>query len=79
MESRKRVLMNLFTGQNRDTDIEHRLVDTVGERVSEVPQSCPALCNPMDGSLPGSSLYGILQARVLEWVAKRRGGDKLGE
>ena len=34
----------------------------------EVTQSCPTLCNPMDNSLPGSSLHGILQARVLEWV-----------
>ena len=30
---------------------------------------CPALCNPMDSSLPGSSVYGICQARILEWVA----------
>ena len=36
---------------------------------SEVAQSCPTLCDPMDCSLPGSSVYGILQARVLEWVA----------
>ena len=32
-------------------------------------QSCLTLCNPMDCSLPGSSVYGILQARTLEWVA----------
>ena len=32
-------------------------------------QSCPTLCDPMDYSLPGSSVHGILQARVLEWVA----------
>ena len=32
-------------------------------------QSCPTLCNPIDGSLPGSSVPGILQARTLEWVA----------
>ena len=36
---------------------------------SEVAQSCPTLCDPMDSSLSGSSLHGILQARVLEWVA----------
>ena len=36
---------------------------------SEVAQSCPTLCDPMDCSLPGSSLHGILQARVQEWVA----------
>ena len=36
---------------------------------SEVPQSCPTFCDPMDGSLPGSSIHGIFQARALEWVA----------
>ena len=39
------------------------------ESESEVPQSCPTLFDPMDCSLLGSSLHGILQARVLEWVA----------
>ena len=34
-----------------------------------VAQSCPTLCNPMDCISPGSSVHGILQARVLEWVA----------
>ena len=32
-------------------------------------QSCPTLCNPIDGSPPGSTIPGILQARILEWVA----------
>ena len=32
-------------------------------------QSCPTLCDPMDCSLPGSPVHGILQARILEWVA----------
>ena len=36
---------------------------------SEVAQSCPTLCDPMDCSPPGSSIHGILQARILEWVA----------
>ena len=36
---------------------------------SEVAQSCPTLSNPMDWSLPGSSIHGIFQARVLEWDA----------
>ena len=38
---------------------------------SEVTQSCPTLHDPMDSSLPGSSIHGIFQARVLEWVAIR--------
>ena len=36
---------------------------------SEVAQSCPTLSDPMDCSLPGSSIHGIFQARVLEWDA----------
>ena len=36
---------------------------------SEVAQWCPTLHNPMDCSLPGSSIHGIFQARVLKWVA----------
>ena len=36
---------------------------------SEVAQSCLTLCDPVDYSLPGSSVHGIFQARVLEWVA----------
>ena len=34
-----------------------------------VTQSCPTLCDPTDYRLPGSSVHGILQARILEWVA----------
>ena len=34
-----------------------------------VTQWCPTLCDPMDCSPPGSSVHGILQARILEWVA----------
>ena len=37
--------------------------------MSEAAQSCPTLCDPMDCSIPGSSVHGIFQARVLEWVA----------
>ena len=32
-------------------------------------QSCPTVCDPMDYSPPGSSVHGVLQARILEWVA----------
>ena len=43
-------------------------------------QACPTLCDPMDCSLPGSSVYGILQVRILEWVAMpfSRGFFRLG-
>ena len=50
--------------------LEEKLMTNLeSESESEVPQSCPTLCDPMDYSLPGSSVHGILQARVLEWVA----------
>ena len=39
------------------------------KKKSLVAQSCLTLCNPKDCSLPGSSVHGILQARILEWVA----------
>ena len=41
---------------------------SISNSESEVAQSCPTLCDPVDCSLPGSSVHGILQARVLEWV-----------
>ena len=43
--------------------------------MSEVAQSCPTLCNPGDCNLPGFSVHGIFQARVLEWVAMPFPGD----
>ena len=45
----------------------HILTNTESE--SEVAQSCLTLCDPVDCSLWGSSVHGILQARILEWVA----------
>ena len=39
------------------------------ESESEVTQSCPTLCDPIDCSLPSSSVHGILQARIVDWVA----------
>jgi len=45
---------------------------------SEVAQSCLTLSDPMDCSPPGSSNHGILQARVLEWVAIAFSGPALG-
>ena len=41
-----------------------------------VAQLCPTLCDPMDCSPPGSSVHGILQARILEWAAVSRGSSR---
>ena len=49
------------------------------ESESEVAQSCQTLSDPMDCSLPGSSIHGIFQARVLEWGAIAfSGGSNVG-
>ena len=42
---------------------------------SKLLQLCLTLCDPMDCSLPGSSVHGILQARTLEWIAMPPPGD----
>ena len=47
----------------------HFLLQCMQKSESEIAQSCPTLSDPMDCSLPGSSIHGIFQARVLEWVA----------
>ena len=46
---------------------------------SEIAQSCPNVRDPMDCSLPGSSIHGIFQARVLEWVTIAFSGLQLQE
>ena len=45
------------------------LVCTAAAAAAKLLQLCPTLCDPIDGSLPGSAVLGILQARTLEWVA----------
>ena len=55
------------------SDTTQRLINSYDGKLSElkmfVTHSCPPLCDPMDWSLPGSSVHGILQARILEWAA----------
>ena len=49
--------------------VEHDLMTKPPPYVCSVAQSCPTLFHPMDYSLQGSSVHGIFQARILEWVA----------
>ena len=56
------IILNVILDGKTTTDLH-------GDVKSVIAQLCPTLCDPMDCSLPGSSLHGILQARVLEWVA----------
>ena len=44
-------------------------LEEAGAAAAKSLQSCPTLCDPIDGSPPGSTIPGILQARILEWVA----------
>ena len=56
-------------GKNTGVGCHFLLQCMKAESESEVAQSCPTLSDPMDCSLPGSSVHGIFQARVLEWGA----------
>ena len=60
--------------QVRLTDLENM----GGYVCALVAQSCLTLCGPMDCSLPGSSVHGISQVRILEWVAISLSTDKAG-
>ena len=75
-----RILSIIFTDKmialewlHGDPDLEEKRMEGAGpvttQSESEVAQSCLTLCNPLDHSLPGSSIHGIFQARILEWVA----------
>ena len=59
-------------GKNKSTNLK-KIISIIkciaAAAAAKLLQSCPTLCNPKDGSPPGSSVHGIFQARVLEWVA----------
>ena len=57
------------TGKNTGVGCHFLLQSMKVKSESEVAQSCPTLSNPMDRSLPGTSVHGIFQAKVLEWGA----------
>jgi len=68
------VLMEQWTGSKLGKEYEkavycHPAYLTYMQNAAKSLQLCPTLCDPIDGSLPGSSVPGILQARILEWVA----------
>ena len=61
------LLGNLYAGQEEAVRTRHGT--TAAAAAAKSLQSCPTLCDPIDGSPPGSPVPGILQARALEWVA----------
>ena len=61
------------TGEGNGKSLQYSCLEnpmnSIVKSESEVAQSCPTLCDPVDCSPPGSSIHGILWARILEWVA----------
>ena len=53
---------------NKTSDSGDLDTGIVRKKESEVAQLCPTLCDPMDCSLPGCSVHGIFQAKILEWI-----------
>ena len=51
------------------TEQQQQIRALMSAAAAKLLQSCPTLCDPIDGSPPGSPVPGILQARILEWVA----------
>ena len=49
--------------------VDGDMINGAGAAAAKSRQSCPTLCDPIDGSPPGSPVPGILQERTLEWVA----------
>ena len=68
-ESIRQVYVHILTVCLKKNRCIHIHIYICAAAAAKSLQSCPTLCEPMDCSLPGSSVHGILQARILEWVA----------
>ena len=65
-------LLGIYLKKNENTNLNrymHPIVHAAAAAAAKLLQSCPTLCDPIDGSSPGSPVPRILQARILEWVA----------
>ena len=74
----------LWINKKLDLGFQGDYTSTVGHRLARVcstTKSCPNLCDPTDCSLLGSSVHGIVQARILEWgaISSSRGSSCLGD
>ena len=58
-----------LSDQCKEIEDNNRMGKTAAAAAAKLLQTCPTLCDPIDGSPPGSHVPGILQARTLEWVA----------
>ena len=63
-------MIRLYLKNNQDRENSYYLENPIfAAAAAKLPQSCPTLCDPIEGSPLSSSVPGILQARTLEWVA----------
>ena len=60
--------LGLLVVRNAALESKAAFLPPLGAAAAKSLQSCPTLCDPIDGSPPGSPVPGILQARTLEWV-----------
>ena len=67
MTTGKTIVLTIQTFVGKVMSLLFNMLSTT--TTTKVLQSCPTLCDPIDGSPPGSAIRGILQARILEWVA----------
>ena len=64
------IILNTITKQHENLIfLKEEKYNTAAAAAAKSLQSCPTLCDPIDGSPPGPPVPGILQARTLEWVA----------
>ena len=61
--------LSLWSGRTDSKTLDYHRINSAAAAAAKSLQSCPTLCDPRDGSPPGSPVPGILQARTLEWVA----------
>ena len=61
--------LSLWSGSTNSKTLDYQRTNTATATAAKSIQSCLTLCDPTDGSPPGSLIPGILQARTLEWVA----------
>ena len=69
MSKKKKKTSQPQSGKNRWPDQKYFGITNTAAAAAKSLQSRPTLCNPVDGSPPGSPDHGILQAKTLEWVA----------
>ena len=63
------LIFSLLSTVNKNHSQQNLKIRIAATAAAKSLQSCPTLCDPVDGSPPGSPVSGILQARTVEWVA----------